>query len=96
MSTITKDDVNYVAGLAKIAITDTEAEQLTKELDTILGYVKQLDSVDTTGLEPTYQVTGLVNVTRKDEIVDYGVDQAGLLQNAPDEKDGSIKVPRVL
>ena len=96
MSTISVDDVYYVAGLAKIAITPEEAERFTKELDSILGYVRQLDAIDTEGLEPTYQVTGLTNITRSDELIDYDVDQAGLMANVPRERDGSIEVPKVL
>lgn len=94
--TITKDDVLYVAALSKIAITDAEAEAFTKELDAILGYVRQLDGVDTTGLQPTYQVTGLKNVMRKDEPMDYGTSQAALLQNTPRTQEGNIEVPKVL
>lgn len=96
MSTITIADVQYVASLAKIAITDQEAKQFTKELDAVLGYVKQLEAVDTKGLEPTYQVTGLTNVARRDEVIDYGVSQKELLKNAPHQKDGAIEVPKVL
>ena len=96
MTTITTDDVKYVAALAKIAITDDEAQTFTKELAAILDYVKQLDAVDTTGLRPTYQVTGLTNVTRVDEIIDYGVTQKDLLQNVPRTRDGYIEVPKVL
>lgn len=97
MSTITVDDVKYVASLAKIAITDEEAAKFTGELDAILGYVRQLDAVDTTGLEPTYQVTGLKNVTRPDTIIDYGnVTRDDLLKNAPRQKDGYVEVPKVL
>jgi aspartyl-tRNA(Asn)/glutamyl-tRNA(Gln) amidotransferase subunit C len=94
--TISIDDVRYVAGLAKIAVSDDEAARLQKELDTILGYVQQLDQLDTTGVEPTYQVTGLKNVDRDDEIIDYGVSQQELLKNAPQSKDNHIKVPKVL
>lgn len=93
---ISADEVKYVASLAKIAITDDEAQQFTGELDAILGYVKQLDSVDTAGLEPTYQVTGLKNVMRPDEVIDYGVSREDLLQNAPRQREGSIEVPKVL
>jgi aspartyl-tRNA(Asn)/glutamyl-tRNA(Gln) amidotransferase subunit C len=96
MSAITVDDVYYVASLAKVAITPEEAERFTKELDAILGYVRQLDAVDTKGLEPTYQVTGLTNVTRPDELIDYGTTQKDLLQNAPHQKNGAIEVPKVL
>lgn len=96
MSKITEDEVRRIAALAKIAITDEEAEKLAKELDSILEYVRQLDSVDTAGLEPTYQVTGLTNVTRKDEVVDYGTTREDLLRNVPRKHDGYIKVPKVL
>lgn len=96
MSTITNDDVRYVASLAKIAVSDDEVASLTKELAVILDYVKQLDAVDTTGLEPTYQVTGLTNVTRPDELIDYAVHREALLANTPRTRDGYIEVPKVL
>lgn len=96
MTTISTDDVKYVAALAKIAITDDEAAKFTKELDAILGYVQQLDAVDTTGLQPTYQVTGLTNVTRPDEIIDYHTTQGDLLKNAARTRAGYIEVPKVL
>lgn len=96
MPKITKKEVLRIAALAKVAITDVEAEQFTKELDAILGYVRQLEAVDTTGLEPTYQVNGLVNVKRPDKIIDYHVTQKALLQNARAQKDDQLEVPRVL
>jgi aspartyl-tRNA(Asn)/glutamyl-tRNA(Gln) amidotransferase subunit C len=96
MNAITTDDVKYVASLAKIAITDEEAARFTSDLAVILGYVQQLDAVDTTGLEPTYQVTGLKNVTRPDELIDYGTTRESLLKNAPRQRDGYIEVPKVL
>lgn len=96
MTKISTDDVKYVAALAKIAITDEEATQFTKELGAILGYVEQLDAVDTAGLQPTYQVTGLTNVTRADKIIDYGTSQKDLLKNVPRTRDGYIEVPKVL
>ena len=95
-STISIKDVHYIAGLSKIAVTDDEAVKLAAELDTILGYVRQLDSVDTTGVEPTYQVTGLTNVDRADTVIDYGVSQEMLLRSAPGVQDNQIKVPKVL
>lgn len=96
MATISLDDVKYVAALSKIAVTDDEAQKLQRELDAILGYVKQLDSVNTEGYGPTYQVTALKNVMREDELIDYGVSQAELLKNAPAQQDNHIKVPKVL
>jgi aspartyl-tRNA(Asn)/glutamyl-tRNA(Gln) amidotransferase subunit C len=96
MTKITTDDVLYVARLSKIALSEDEAAKFTKELDAILGYVQQLDAVDTTGLQPTYQVTGLTNATRADEIIDYGVTRNDLLKNAPRTQGGYIEVPKVL
>lgn len=96
MSTITARDVLYVAALANIAITENEAAKFTKELDVIIGYFEQLSQVDTTGLEPTYQVTGLTSVTRPDELIDYGTTQADLLKNVPHVRGNYIEVPKVL
>lgn len=95
-TTISTQDVQYIAGLAKIAVSDKEAATLQAELTAILEYVRQLDELDTSGVEPTYQVTGLVNVMRNDTIIDYGVSQQELLKNAPHTQDNQIKVPKVL
>lgn len=95
-TTITTQDVSYIAGLAKIAVSDEEARKLQKELAAILDYVAQLDELDTSGVEPTYQVTGLSNVMRDDALIDYGVSQSELLKNAPHTQDNQIKVPKVL
>lgn len=96
MSTITVDDVQKLAQLSAISISDDDAARLAAQLVDILGYVEQLGEVDTTGLRPTYQVTGLENVARPDEIIDYGLSRDELLANAPESEDGAIKVERVL
>jgi aspartyl-tRNA(Asn)/glutamyl-tRNA(Gln) amidotransferase subunit C len=95
-TTISTQDVSYIAGLAKIAVSDEEASKLQQELAAILAYVAQLDELDTSGVEPTYQVTGLSNVAREDTLIDYHVSQAELLKNAPHIQDNQIKVPKVL
>lgn len=96
MSTITVDDVQKLAQLSAISISDDDAARLAAQLVDILGYVEQLGEVDTNGLQPTYQVTGLENVSRPDEIIDYGLSRDDLLANAPESEDGAIKVERVL
>jgi aspartyl-tRNA(Asn)/glutamyl-tRNA(Gln) amidotransferase subunit C len=96
MADISIDDVKHTAQLANIALTDDEATKMQAELGAILGYIQQLDTVDTTQVEPTYQVTGLENVMRDDILIDYGVSQDALLKNAPASQDGQIKVPKVL
>lgn len=96
MTTISIADVQKLAKLSALTLTDEQVEKMSRELTEILHYVEQLNEVDTEGVEPTYQVNGLENVTRVDEIIEYGIDQADLLKNAPDQQNGSIKVPRVL
>ncbi|PLS81932.1 Asp-tRNA(Asn)/Glu-tRNA(Gln) amidotransferase GatCAB subunit C [Candidatus Saccharibacteria bacterium] len=96
MSKVTIDDVKKLAKLSALQVTDEEATKLQTELETILGYVEQLDAVDVEGVEPTYQVTGLQNVMREDRVIDYGVSQQQLLQNTPEQQDAQIKVRKVL
>lgn len=96
MSKISAADVKKLATLSGLTVTDDEVASLAGEIEAIIGYVEQLDAIDTTGVEPTYQVTGLKNVTREDVLIDYGVSRADLLGNAPDSTEDSIKVPKVI
>lgn len=96
MTTISLESIKKLAILSALSISDDEAVRLQSELQNILGFVEQLNSIDTTGVEPTYQVTGLENVWRDDELIDYGLSREALLKNAPDSQDGQIKVKRVL
>jgi len=96
MSKLSRDDVLKLAVLSKLRLSDEEIEKLRVELSEILDYVELLDKVDVAGLQPTYQVTGLKNVMRTDEIKDYGYQTADLLKNAPAVQDGQFKVKRVL
>lgn len=85
-----------MARLARLALTDEEVDEFAKELSEILQYVEQLQSVDTAGLEPTSQVTGLTNVMRPDVVRNYGYQPEDLRKNLPAEQNGSIKVKRIL
>lgn len=97
MSKLTREDVLKLAALSKLRLSDEEVEKLRGELSGILDYVEILDKVDASGLEPTYQVSGLKNVYRDDEIKDYGYEAADLLKNTPvPAQDGQFKVKRVL
>lgn len=96
MAQLTKDDVLKLAKLARISITDDEVASFAKEFNEILGYVEQLQNVDVKGLEPTSQVTGLTNVTRSDEVRDYGYKPQDLLKNVPHVKDNLIQVKRMI
>jgi aspartyl-tRNA(Asn)/glutamyl-tRNA(Gln) amidotransferase subunit C len=96
MTKLTRDDVLKLAQLARIDLSDEEVEKFAAEFTEILGYVEQLDTVDVAGLQPTSQVTGLVNVTRKDEVIDYGYKANELLKNVPATDGDLIKVKRMI
>ena len=96
MADLTRDDVLKLARLARLELSDDEIETFRNELDEILGYVEQLDAVDVTGLEPTSQVTGLVNVAREDVEKSYGYEPQDLLKNVPRTDDDHIKVKRMI
>lgn len=96
MAKLTKDDVLKLARLSRLQLTDEEVSQFADEISAILGYVDQLQNVDLSSYVPTSQVTGLKNVTRPDEVVDYGPDQKELLKNAPATETGHFKVKRMI
>jgi aspartyl-tRNA(Asn)/glutamyl-tRNA(Gln) amidotransferase subunit C len=96
MSKLSREDVLKLARLSRLKLTDREVEQFSNELSEILNYVEKLSSVDVSNLEPTYQVTGLKNVMRKDEVKDYGYKPEDLLSNAPAKIGTQFKVKKVL
>ena len=96
MSTITNDDVRHLAQLSSLQMSDAEAELLRVGIEKIINYINKLDELDTDGVEPTYQVTGLQNVWRDDEIIDSSVSRQQLLALAAEQSDNCVKVPKVL
>ena len=96
MAKLTREDVLKLARLARLKLSDDEVAQFTEEISSILGYVEQLQTVNLETLEPTQQVTGLTNVMREDEVVNYGPTPEELLKNAPETDSGHIKVKRML
>ena len=96
MSTITTDDVRHLAQLSNLQLSDDEVADLQIDLGNILNYIDQLGALDTTGVEPTYQVTGLENVWRDDVVAQTNVTRETLLGLAPDSADNAVKVPQVL
>lgn len=96
MSTITTDDVRHLAQLSNLQLSDEEVADLQIDLGNILNYIDQLGALDTTGVEPTYQVTGLENVWRDDTVERSVVSRETLLKLAPDMADNAVKVPQVL
>jgi aspartyl-tRNA(Asn)/glutamyl-tRNA(Gln) amidotransferase subunit C len=95
MSRISIDQVKHVAHLARLAITEEEAEMFTKQLDQIISFAEQLNELDTENVEPTSHVLDMKNVMRED-IPQKGLPIEDVLRNAPDSKDGQIRVPSIL
>ena len=96
MTTITRDEIVKLAQLSSLSLSETEVTDLQGEITNILSYVEQLNELDTTGVEPAYQVTGLANITRVDEVMPSEVSREDLLALAPESKHDQIKVPKVL
>lgn len=96
MAKLSRDDIFKLANLARIKLTDSEADSFAEEITKILDYVEQLETVEVDDLKPTHQVTGLTNVWREDETIDYGYSPDELLKNVPKLKDRYIQVGRMI
>jgi len=92
---ISLKQVEHVAGLARLELTEEEKEMYTEQLNAILKYAEKLGTLDTDEIEPTDHAVPLANVLREDE-VRPSLPLERVLLNAPDEEDGQIKVPAVL
>ncbi len=96
MAKLSRDQVLKLAHLSRLKLTEEEIEQFSSELGEILEYVEMLDKADVDGLEPTYQVTGLKNVMRKDEVIEYQAKPQDLVKGAPALEKNQFKVKRVI
>lgn len=96
MTVVTVKDVRHLARLSSLNLTDEEIPALRADLERILTYIEQLSELDTTGVEPTYQVTGLENVWRSDEAKEHPAGRDGLVGLAAQTHDNQIKIPKVL
>ncbi len=95
VSTISREDVAKLAKLARLALTDDEIDGFAGQLDTILGYVGQIQAVDTSGITPTGNPLKSENVTRVD-VVEAGLTQREALAQAPAAEEGRFAVPQIL
>ena len=96
MTTVSRDDVMRLAQLSGLQLADDEADALTTDISTILTYINQLNELETEGITPTYQVTGLENVWRDDKVVEEAVNREQLLALTSESLDHQVKVPKVL
>jgi len=91
---LSKKEVEKIAKLARLELTDEEIKTYSKQLSAILGYVDQLQEVDTENVEITSQVTGLSNIMREDKVAECD-DASELISMSPEHKDNLIKVKAV-
>lgn len=91
---ITVKDVEHVAKLARLELTEEEKEKFTSQLGDVLKYVEQMNEVDTSNVEPMAHAIDFVNVMREDE-VKYEQTKEELMKNVPDAEDGFFKVPKI-
>ncbi|MFH0820375.1 MAG: Asp-tRNA(Asn)/Glu-tRNA(Gln) amidotransferase subunit GatC [Candidatus Peregrinibacteria bacterium] len=92
---LSHDEVRKIARLARLGLSDAEVEKFSKQLSEILSYAKLIDEVDTSGVEPIAQITGLTNVTFSDELWPYENPEE-LLKCSPNTiKDNMIQVKSV-
>jgi len=92
---ITKDQVLYVADLARLDLDDASIDKFAGQIGTILDYVDKLNEVDTDGIRPTSHAISLTNAFREDQQNEH-LEREQALANAPEKEDGNFIVPKVV
>ncbi len=92
---LTKAEVEHVARLARLELSEAEKEEFTGQLNEILNFVEELNQLDTKGIEPTAHAIPMQNVFRPDRVAP-SMDSELALANAPDRIGDFFKVPKVL
>jgi aspartyl-tRNA(Asn)/glutamyl-tRNA(Gln) amidotransferase subunit C len=91
---LSKEEVEHIAALARLRLSDEEKEKYSEQLSAILDYIGQLQTVNTKSVEPTSQVTGLINITREDEVRESQIFKE-LVESAPEQGEDYIIIPKV-
>lgn len=92
---ISKKEVEHIALLSRLSLTEEEKERYRKELSSILDYVNKLNEINTDDIIPTAHVMDLKNVFREDEVIP-SMDRDRVLANAKEKQNGCFKVPRII
>ena len=95
MDKISKDEVAYVAHLARLSFSEEETGKFTSQLNDILLYMDKLNEVDTNGVEPVTHAIARKNAFREDA-VGASLPPEASLANAPDARGGCFQVPKVI
>ena len=88
-------DVRRIATLARLELSDAEVEHFTGQLDAILGHIEQLSALDVTGIDPTAYPMPM-DAPMRDDTPWQSLPQQALLQNAPDQAQQQVRVPKVV
>lgn len=92
---VTKEQVKYIASLAKLTIDEDQLDAFTMEMEQIITFADSLNKLDTEGIEPTAHIQGIENVLREDAVaVQFSTEDA--LSNAPEKVDMCFSVPKVV
>jgi aspartyl-tRNA(Asn)/glutamyl-tRNA(Gln) amidotransferase subunit C len=92
---ITKEEVLYVAHLARLDLDEESIEKFAGQIDEILGYIEKLNRAETKGIKPTSHAISLTNAFRDDEEKKH-IDRELALANAPEKEDGNFVVPKIV
>jgi len=92
---IDKAQVDYIANLARIALSEEERKSFATQLGKIIGYIEKLDELETANVDAMAHATGLKNVFRED-ILTKPITPKNVLENAPDKEDDFFRVPKVV
>lgn len=92
---LSREEVEYVASLARLGLSDNEITLMQNQLSAILDAIQALDALDTAAIPPTAQVISLTNVMRPD-VVTSSLDREAILANAPRQTDGFFEVHAIL
>lgn len=92
---ITREDVDYVANLARLELSDEEREQFLGQLGRIIAHVDIIQAANVDGVEPYISAAATGNVLR-DDVAGESLPRDKALQNAPQKKDGTFRVPQVV
>ena len=95
MTKITSNDVRKVAQLARLELSEDQIELYTSQLEKILGYVAQLEKVETKDVLPTSRAVEVINVFRQDSVKDTTI-RNELLDQAPEREGDFYRVPRIM
>lgn len=93
---IKREDILHLAELSEFSMEEAEIKALQGDLQGIISYISQLDELDVTNVEPTYQVFEMENVWREDEILPQDATREELLALTKESIDNQVKVPKVL